>query len=116
MQRPSFGSYSSESLNLGIVRNHTFLLAFNTAHTGYDTAVAFTKEDLDSFKDPVYYKQFRHDLEADLNVSPITVFSSLTPFFHVPMLTLLLIRSSLVIPLGGETRRHRKTRRYFSRR
>lgn len=31
--------------------------------------VAFTQEDLDRFKDPEYYKQFRHDLEHDLNVS-----------------------------------------------
>ncbi|EIM83202.1 FAD/NAD-P-binding domain-containing protein [Stereum hirsutum FP-91666 SS1] len=29
----------------------------------------FTQEDLESFKDPEYYKRFRHDLEADLNSS-----------------------------------------------
>ncbi|EMD35979.1 hypothetical protein CERSUDRAFT_115926 [Gelatoporia subvermispora B] len=28
---------------------------------------AFSESDIEAFKDPVYYKQFRHDLEADLN-------------------------------------------------
>lgn len=32
----------------------------------------FTKEDKEAFKDPVFYKEFRHELESELNVNYIS--------------------------------------------
>lgn len=48
--------------------SYFLLLVASLTTMWWYVTVAFTQEDLDSFKDPVYYKQFRHDLEADLNV------------------------------------------------
>lgn len=52
---------------LGTVRSTSSSACANT-EAKVLFSVAFSPQDLEKFKDPVYYKKFRHDLEADLNV------------------------------------------------
>ena len=36
----------------------------------------FSEEDKERFKDPEYYKQFRHELESDLNVGSLVLIAN----------------------------------------
>ena len=54
------------------MRSHAFFLPTFVVKLTPDADV-FTDADRERFKDPEYYKFFRHELESDLNVSDLFI-------------------------------------------